>query len=98
MVNLQTPNFRVNEATVAEAMGIAPEGERWFKKNLFEVDLSRFLFPYFEKLNWGKGIHLNNVKPEWRDILNIIQHYITYEGHFAIVSKYHLRFLLHSNG
>ena len=57
-----------------------------------------FLFPGFEKLDWGKGIHLNNVKPEWRDILNIIQRYITFEGWFVAVFRYHLSFSLHLNG
>ena len=63
VVSLQTLNFKVNEATISEATCIALEGERWFKKHLFEVDLSMFLFPIFEKLDWGKGIHLNNVNP-----------------------------------
>ena len=63
-VSFQTLSFKVNEATIAEATCITLEGERWFKKHLFEVDLSMFLLPSFKKLDWGKGIHLNNVKPE----------------------------------
>ena len=61
MVNLQTLMFKVDKATIAEATSIPSEGEMWFKKHLFEVDLRRILFPNFEKLDWGKGIHLNNV-------------------------------------
>ena len=57
-----------------------------------------FLLPSFEKLDWGKGIHLNNVKSKWRDILNIIQIYITREGRFTTMFRYHLRFLMHLNG
>ena len=98
VVNLQTLKFKVDEATVLEATGIAPEGERWFKKHRFEVDLSMFLLPSFEKLYWGKGINLNNVKLEWRDILNIFQCYITFKGRFATMFRYHLSFLLHLNG
>ena len=71
-VSFQTLSFKVNEATIAKAMGITLEGERWFKKHLFEVDLSMFLFPHFKKIDWDKGIHLNNVKPEWRYVLNIV--------------------------
>ena len=63
-------------------MDIALEGERWFKKHLFEVDLSKFLLPSLKKLDWGNWIYLNNVNPEWRDILNSIQRYITCEGWF----------------
>ena len=98
VVSLQTLNFRVNESTIAKATGISLEGERWFKNHLFEVDLSIFLLARFENMDWGKGIHLNNVKTEWRDALNIIQHHITHDGRFATVFKYHLRFLLHLNG
>ena len=54
---------------------------------MFEVDRSRFLFPSFEKLEWSKGIHLSRVKPEWREILNVFQHYITCEGYFATIFK-----------
>ena len=56
------------------------------------------LFPSFKNINWGKGIHLNNVKLEWRDVLNIVQCYITCEGQFATMFRYHLRFFLHLNG
>ena len=55
------------------------------------------LYLGYEKLNWSKGIHLNNVKQEWRDVLNVAQRYITCEGRFATVFRYHLRFLLHLN-
>ena len=47
---------------------------------------------------WRKGIHLSNVKQEWRDVLNIIQRYVTCESMFSIVSRYHVTFILHVNG
>ena len=98
MVNLQTLMFKVDKATIAEATSIPSEGERWFNKHLFEVDLSRFLLLGFEKLDWGKGIHVNNVNHSWRYILNVVQCYITCEGHFTTILRYHLRFLIHLNG
>ena len=58
VLSFQTLNFKVNEATIAEAMSITLEGERWFKKHLFEVDLSMFLLPGYKNLDWGKGLHL----------------------------------------
>ena len=48
-----------------------------------------------EDLYWGKGIHQNFLKEEWREVLSIIQRYIISEGIFSIVYMYHLRFLLH---
>ena len=62
-VSFQTLSFKVNEATIAKAMGITLEGERWFKKHLFEVDLSMFMLPSFKNIDSGKGIHLKNVQP-----------------------------------
>ena len=64
---------------------------------MFEVNLNHFLFLGFESLNWSKGIHLNRVKAEWRDILRVFQRYITCEGHFSTIFRYHLRFMLHIN-
>ena len=47
-VNFQTLNFKVNKGSIVEAMRLPIEGERWFKKHLFEVDLSMYLFPGYE--------------------------------------------------
>ena len=97
-MNFQTLNFKVSEVTIIEATCLSIEGEWWFKNHLFEIDLILYLFPGYEKLYWSKGIHLNNVKQEWRDVLSIVHGYIAYEGRFATVFRYHLRFLLHLNG
>ena len=43
--------------------------------------------------DWGKGVHVQNFKLEWRDPTKIVQSYITYEGIFSPVFKYHIRFL-----
>ena len=77
-VNFQTLKFEVNEGSIAEATCLPVEGEWWFKKNLSEVDLSMYLLPGYEDLDWSKGIHLNDVKQEWRDVLSIVHHYITW--------------------
>ena len=79
-MDLQTISFMVDEVTIAQPISIPSEGEKWFKNHLFEVDLSQFMFPSFKILYWSKGIHLNRVKLEWRDILKVVQRYITCEG------------------
>ena len=35
VVDLQTLVFIVDEATIADAIGVPAQGETWFKKNLF---------------------------------------------------------------
>ena len=42
-----------------------------------------------------KGVHIQKFKPEWIEPIKILQSYITCEGRFAFVLKYHFRFLQH---
>ena len=46
-MKFQTPNFKVNEGSIVEEMGLPIEGEWWFKNHLFEVDLTLYLFPSY---------------------------------------------------
>ena len=88
----------VNEETIAEAVGVSSEGEKWFKKQSFEADYSKFIFPWFEKLDCKNGIHLTKLKPMWKTPLEMIQNYVTYEGHYDRVLRCHLHFLMHLIG
>ena len=80
VVDLKTLVFTVDEATIAEAIGVPAEDENWFKYHLFHVNISQFLLPGFESLDWSKGIHLIKVKPKWRNMLKVAQHYIKCKG------------------
>ena len=62
----QSPSFELTEGLVAEETRFFVEGDRWFKKHPFEVDLNLYLLPGHETLYWSKWIHLNNVKEECR--------------------------------
>ena len=46
-------------------------------------------------VDWGKGVHIHKFKPKWREPIKILQSYVTYEGRYASVFKYHFRFLQH---
>ena len=83
----QSPSFDLTEGLVAEETWFFIEGDRWFKKHPFEVDLNLYLLPGHEYLDWRKRIHLNNVNEEWRDSLSIIQCYVTYEGKFITIYR-----------
>ena len=76
---------------------IADEGEFWFKKIPLTFKPKDFLLPEVETLEWGKGVQLDKFKPEWRETIKILQSYITCEGIFSMVFKYHIRFLQHLN-
>ena len=88
----------VNEESIAEAIGVPAQGERWFKQQDFQGNYGEFLMPGFEKLHWKNGIHVRKIKPNWKIPLEMVQNYITCEGRYDRVLKYHLRLLMHLNG
>ena len=67
----------MDEDVIEEGICIPSDGEKWFKKQLFEADYSKFLLPGFENLDWKNGIHISKLKPMWKTPLEMIQNYIT---------------------
>ena len=54
--------------------------------------------PGFEKLDWKNGIHVSKIKPCWKIPLEMVQNYITCDGRYDRVLKFHLRLLMHLSG
>ena len=96
-VIFNTLKLELIEGLIAKATGIPMDGEAWFKKTPFSFNPNDFLLSRNETLDWSKGVHLANFKPKWREVIGIIQSYITCDGKFASVFKYHVRFLQHLN-
>ena len=96
-VSFETLKFELTRELIEEATYITGEGEFWFKKIPFTFNSRDLLFPEVETLDWGKGVQLHKFNPEWREVIRILQSYITCEGRFALVFKYHNRFLQHLN-
>ena len=44
-VQLQILTVRVNEDSVAKAICVPTEGEKWFKQQYFKEDFSEFMIP-----------------------------------------------------
>ena len=86
-----TLKIELTRELIAEAIGIADEGEFWFKKVPFAFNSNNFLLPNVIE-DWGKGVHIQKFNPKWREPINILQSYITYEGRYASVFKYHIGF------
>ena len=87
----------MTEELIVEATCILIYGELWFNKIPFSFNPKYFLLPEIEALDWGKGIQFDKFKPEWKEVIKILQSYITCEGRFALVFKYYFRFLQHLN-
>ena len=96
-ITFDTLKFELIEELIADATGIARDGELWFKKIPFTFNPKYFLLSEVEALDWGKGVQLDKFKPEWRKVIRILQSYLTCEGIFSLVFKYHVVFLQHLN-
>ena len=55
---------------IADTTGIADEGEFWFNKVPFYFNSENFLLPNVV-VDWGKGVHIQKFKPEWREPIKI---------------------------
>ena len=58
-------------------------------------DFNHLLVSDHRDLDWRKGIPRIWVKQEFRDLIYLIQKYISCEERFAMVFLYHLRLLAH---
>ena len=97
MVTFDALQFRLTEELIAEATGIKNGGEKWFKKLPFDFEPQRYLLPNVIP-DWNKGIPIQNLRKEWIEPIRVLQSYVTCEGRYAYVFKYHFRFLQHMVG
>ena len=56
--------FELTRELIIEAKGIAGDGQLWFKKIPFTFNPKDFLLPEVETLDWGKGVQLDEFKPD----------------------------------
>ena len=94
MIAFNTLKFKLTVELVAEVIGVINEGEMWFKKLPFTFNAQRYLLPGII-LDWSKGVLIQNFRNEWVEPIKVLQIYITCEGRYAYVFKYHFRFLQH---
>jgi hypothetical protein len=86
----------VSEKTVSRASGLPCRGERWFKNKPIERAVcTRFLKEEHQTANWKKGFPRDWMQDEWRNVLYVLQKYLTCEGRYVITLNYHVRLLLH---
>jgi hypothetical protein len=84
------------EAFIAQATRFPQSKERWFQNQKVKRELwKEFLKDHVKVENWNKGMPTLVFKKKWRDILFILQKYVTCEGRYGLVFYYHLRLLMH---
>ena len=94
IVSFDTLKFKLTKELIAEATGIQDKGELWFKKVPFTFNAQKYLLPGVIA-DWGKGVPIHNFKPDWIELIKVLQSYVTCEGRYSFVLKYHFRFLQH---
>ena len=97
IIVFDTLKFKLTVELVAEAIGVRNEGEMWLKKLPFTFNAQRYLLPGITP-DWSKGVLIQNFRDEWVEPIKFLQSYITCEGRYAFVNKYHFRFLQHLVG
>lgn len=95
-VRVGSLKFKVTEAFISEATGLPMAGEKWFKRKTVKIgDFSKFLRLQYSMVDWKYGIHTSWLKEDWQHVLNLVQRFITHEGHFSIAHLYQMRLLTH---
>ena len=93
-------SFRILEDTIAQTLGISPEGEKYLKTKQFKEKSWTQLMSRsrVSSVNWKKGVPRSWLIHPWDEMVYIIQKFVTCEGHYSIVYLYHIKLLLHLKG
>jgi len=91
--------IRVSEESLSCAFALPLDGEHWFKNQKVDEDsLLQFLKPECQNPNWNKGVPAKHLQEKWGSAMIAIKQYITCEGRYKCLYKFHFRFLLHLTG
>jgi hypothetical protein len=80
----------VNEESIAKAMGLSREGDRWFKNLKIEGIPWHLLMAYRKSRYNVKGAPIQLFKARWHGLLLIIKQFVTYEGRYGLVFLFHI--------
>lgn len=89
--------FAVTKYLIAEATKLSRVGEKWFKNMVIEgEEWKTFLKnPGMDITIFKKGIHSKTLKGKWRNLLLVIQKFITCEGRFCCMFFYQICLMMH---
>ena len=83
--------LEVSEKTIAIDMGLPMTGDRWFKKeNVTRTQIKHLLKPKNHAIQLGNGFPMHFLKDDWKQVLIILQKYITGEGQYTVTLQYHI--------
>jgi len=87
----------VTESMTSKAIELPRNGEKWFKnKGIDSEEWKVFLKnPNMDTTVYKKGIPSSALKNKWRNLLLVLQKFITCEGRFGQMYFYHVRMMMH---
>jgi len=87
----------ITESMITEATKLPRNGEKWFKnRGINGEDRKVFLKnPNMDTTIFRKGISSTALKSKWRNVLLILQNFVTCEGQFLYMYFYHIRMMMH---
>ena len=86
----------MTKAFIAEAKDLPRVGERWFKNKKIHTEAWRVFLKNLgmDTSIYKKGIPSSALKNKWRNMLLILQKFITCEGKFGCMFFNHIRLLM----
>ena len=89
--------FTVTEAFIVEATILPRQGERWFKNREFHNEAWKQILKSLgmDVTIFKKGIPSSALKTKWRNMLLVLQKFITCEGRYGTFYVYHIRLIMH---
>ena len=86
----------VTEEAIAEVSGLPHNGERWFSRRTSLPEFPEAFLHAGESIaQKGRGYDQNSLPHPWGEVAEFVIKYITCEGRYSTVFKYHLRILAH---
>jgi hypothetical protein len=91
--------MQIDEASVAAATEMPGQGERWFKTTITkDIEFRSYLKPEFKCIIWKRDVPRSHLEEKWKQLLKVIQVYITCEGRYGRVMLYHFKLMNHFTG
>lgn len=91
--------IRVLEDIISCVFDLPLDGERWFKNDkVNEQSLNQFLKEDYPKPNWSTRISTKHLQDKWKTVMLTVREYITCEGKYEHLYRFHLHFLIHLKG
>jgi hypothetical protein len=86
--------LELNEEFLCSATGLPAIGQRWFMNSKVDEVPWSLLFTSRKIVSCDRGMPITTLKPRWHDRLGIVKQFVTCEGCYGFIFRYHLWLLM----